>query len=205
MFMQNSGALRGEIAKLRAAPPGRPPPRGAVSSIPEKSIMNREAAAYWILAGACHRARRRRDPVAGMTTSCRAASCTVLFAPCPPFQNSDMKSKRVGSLRLAHPTMFFERSARRHSRADFGAQFVDQAQALLGLDVPEGPAVAGAGALRHRAHAVNRTNLVAEHDGAVGPHEGAVAFFGVHQFGAGRNHAALDQFRERDPRRVARG
>jgi hypothetical protein len=31
-------------------------------------------------------------------------------------------------------------STRRHPGADFGAQLVDQPQALLGLDVPEGPA-----------------------------------------------------------------
>jgi hypothetical protein len=33
--------------------------------------------------------------------------------------------------------------ARRHLGADFGAQFVDQLAALLGLDMSEGPAVAG--------------------------------------------------------------
>src|ERR1700722_13447092 len=42
-------------------------------------------------------------------------------------------------------------SARRHPGADFGAQLVDQPQALPGFDVPEGPAIAGARALRHRA------------------------------------------------------
>jgi len=40
----------------------------------------------------------------------------------------------------------------------FGAQFVITA-AGLGLDVPEGPAVAGARALRHRADAVDRADL----------------------------------------------
>src|ERR1700682_5970975 len=35
--------------------------------IPEALVNNREAAAYGIPAGACHRARRRRDPAAGMT------------------------------------------------------------------------------------------------------------------------------------------
>src|ERR1700722_6878670 len=149
--------------------------------------MNREAAACWIPA------------FAGTTTCCGAASCTILFAPCPPFQNSDMKSRMVGSLRLARPTIFFGKSTCRHLGADFGAQLVDQPQALLGFDVPEGPAVAGARALRHRTHAVDRTNLVAEHDGAVGANESAVAFFGIDQFGAGRNHAALDQFGERHP------
>src|ERR1700749_1613884 len=63
-------------------------------------------------------------------------------------------------------------SARRHASADFGAQLVDQPQALLGLDMPEGPAVAGFRALRHRAHAVDRADLVAEHDGAVGADQG---------------------------------
>src|SRR6266436_8049957 len=84
-------------------------------------------------------------------------------------------------------------SARRHPGADFGAQLVDQPQTLLGLDVPKGPAVAGAGSLRHRADAVDRADLVAEHDGAVGADQGAVALFRVDQPGAGRNHAALDR------------
>src|ERR1700761_2889796 len=44
----------------------------------------------------------------------------------------------------------------RHLAADFGAQLVDQTQALLGLDMPERPAVAGFRALRHRADAVDR-------------------------------------------------
>src|SRR5437763_2617410 len=52
-------------------------------------------------------------------------------------------------------------STRRHGGADFGAQFVDQLQAAPGLDVPEGPTVAGGSALRHRADAVDRADLVA--------------------------------------------
>jgi hypothetical protein len=56
----------------------------------------------------------------------------------------------------------------RHLRAHFGAQLVDQAQAFRGFDVPEGPAVAGLGALRQRPDAVDRTDLVAECDRAVG-------------------------------------
>src|SRR5207244_3642859 len=60
------------------------------------------------------------------------------------------------------------RSACRHLAADFGAQLVDQLEAALGLDMPEGPAVAGFRALGDRAHAVDRADLVAEHDGAVG-------------------------------------
>src|SRR5579863_540328 len=63
---------------------------------------------------------------------------------------------------------------RRHVLADFGAQFVDQLEALARLDMPEGPAVAGFRALRHCAHAVDRADLVAEHDGAVGAHECAM-------------------------------
>src|ERR1700744_3643899 len=70
------------------------------------------------------------------------------------------------------------RLARRHSGTDFGAQFVDQFQALVGLDVPEGPAVAGAGALRYRADAVDRADLVAEHDGAAGADQRAVTLPG---------------------------
>ena len=60
-------------------------------------------------------------------------------------------------------------------------------------------------ALRDRADAVDRADLVAEHDGAVGAHQGAVALLGIDQPGAGRDHAALDQFGERHARRVARG
>src|SRR5580765_3917206 len=76
---------------------------------------------------------------------------------------------------------------RRHAGADFGAQLVDQLEAVLGLDMPEGPAVAGFRALRYRAHAVDRADLVAEHDGAVGPHQGAVTLPGVDEFGAGQD------------------
>src|SRR4051794_39936506 len=47
------------------------------------------------------------------------------------------------------------KSAGCHAGADFGAQFVDQLESFGGLDVPEGPAVAGARALSHRADAVN--------------------------------------------------
>src|SRR4051812_17034341 len=79
-----------------------------------------------------------------------------------------------------------------HAGADFGAQFVDQPEALVRLDVPERPAVAGAGALRHRADAMNRSDLVTEHDGADGPHQSSVALLRVHQLCARQDHAALD-------------
>src|SRR5439155_22218204 len=36
-------------------------------SIPETSAIDRGFPAYWMPAGACHRARRRRDPLAAMT------------------------------------------------------------------------------------------------------------------------------------------
>src|SRR5207247_3376998 len=91
-------------------------------------------------------------------------------------------------------------SARCHPGADLGAQLVDQPKTLLGLDVPEGPAIAGAGALGDRADTVDRADLVAEHDGAVGADQSAVALLGIDQLGAGRNHAALDQFGECDAR-----
>src|ERR1700688_3117584 len=81
-----------------------------------------------------------------------------------------------------HANDFFESSARRHFGADFGAQLVDQLEALVGLDVPEGPAVAGARALRYRADAVDRADLVAEHDGAVGADQSAVTLLGIDQF-----------------------
>src|SRR5258705_5464529 len=64
--------------------------------------------------------------------------------------------------------------AGRHPGADFGAQFVDQLEAALGLDVPEGPAVAGGRALRHPADAMDGADPVAEHDGAVRPDHGAL-------------------------------
>jgi hypothetical protein len=37
------------------------------SSIPRRSLSNGGACGYWIPAGACHRAARCADPVAGMT------------------------------------------------------------------------------------------------------------------------------------------
>src|SRR3954452_8923696 len=66
-------------------------------------------------------------------------------------------------------------SARRHPGADLGAQFVYQSQALVGFDVPKGPAVAGARALSHRADAMDGADLVPQHDSAVGANQRAVA------------------------------
>ena len=66
-------------------------------------------------------------------------------------------------------------------------------EALSALDVPERPAVAGFEALCQRADAVNRTNGLAERDRAVGANERAMATFGVDQFRAGLDQAALDQ------------
>src|SRR5258708_3570074 len=45
-----------------------------------------------------------------------------------------------------------------HPGADLGAQLVDQLEALAGLDVPEGPAVAGARTLGNGTDAVDRAN-----------------------------------------------
>src|SRR5919204_5245767 len=87
--------------------------------------------------------------------------------------------------------------ARRHFGADFGAQLVNQLQAVSGLDMPEGPTVAGLRTLRNRTDAVDRADLVAEHDGAVGAHQSDVPLLGIDQFRARPNHAALDQFGER--------
>src|SRR5271155_1386948 len=94
-------------------------------------------------------------------------------------------------------------SIHRHLAADFSPQLVDQLETLFGLDMPEGPAVAGFRALRDRAHAVDRADLVAEHDGAVGAHQRAMTLLGVDQFCARHDHAALDQLGECDPRRIA--
>jgi hypothetical protein len=38
-------------------------------------MFNCEALEYWIPAGACHRAARSADPVAGMTAECAATAC----------------------------------------------------------------------------------------------------------------------------------
>src|SRR4029453_18367697 len=70
-------------------------------------------------------------------------------------------------------------SAHRHLAADFGAQLVDQLEAPLGLDMPECPAVTGFRALRDRADAVDRADLVAEHDGAVGADQSVMALASV--------------------------
>src|ERR1700733_5238286 len=95
-----------------------------------------------------------------------------------------------------------ETSANRHLAANFGAQLVDQLEALPGLDMPEGPAVAGLRTLRHSADAVDRADLVAKHDGAVGAHKGAMALLCIDEFRARRDHAALDEFGERNARRL---
>ena len=100
---------------------------------------------------------------------------------------------------------FVKGLAHRHAGADLGAHLIDQLEAALGLDMPEGPAVAGFRALRDRADAMDLADLVAEHDGAVGAHQGAMALLGVDQLGAGCDHAALDQFGEGDAGRIARG
>src|SRR3954452_20790278 len=93
----------------------------------------------------------------------------------------------------------------RHLRADFGTHRIDQHETLAGLDMPEGPAIACTRALRYRADPMNGADLVAEHDGAIGANQRSVTLLGIEELGARRNHAALDQFRERDPRSVARG
>src|SRR5262249_2124507 len=80
----------------------------------------------------------------------------------------------------------------RHLGAHLRAQLVDQAKAFVGLDVPEGPAVAGLGPLRQRADAVNRADLVAKRDRAVGAYQRTIALARVHQFGPRRDDAALD-------------
>src|SRR5438105_4243449 len=60
---------------------------------------------------------------------------------------------------------------RAHSRPDLRAQRVDRDQAFGGLQVPEGPAVAGFEPLGQRADAVDRADRVAQRDGAVGAHQ----------------------------------
>jgi hypothetical protein len=55
-----------------------------------------------------------------------------------------------------------EQRLERHVGADLRAQVVDQGEALLGLDVPERPAVAGFESLSERADPMDRADLVAE-------------------------------------------
>src|SRR4051794_37852042 len=73
------------------------------------------------------------------TLGCFDACCRDASCRCPVIRRA----------RLAH----------RHPGADFGAHLVDQLEAVLGFDMPESPAVAGAGALGHRADAVDRADL----------------------------------------------
>jgi len=58
--------LRMEASAVRIRAHTQPSsPAKAVIQYPGALVIEREAAAYWVPAGACHRARRRRDPVGG--------------------------------------------------------------------------------------------------------------------------------------------
>src|ERR1700688_3115411 len=96
-------------------------------------------------------------------------------------------------------------SARRHLGAQLGAQSVDQDEAGLGLDVPKSPAVAGFETLRQRPGAMDRPDRVAEPDRAGGADQRRVATARIDQNLAGADEPALDERRERHPRRLARG
>ena len=61
------------------------------------------------------------------------------------------------------------------SARTFGPQHVDRGQALVGADVPVGPAVAGRLRLHHGAHLVDRAGELAHRQAAVGAHPGACA------------------------------
>src|SRR6188474_3770472 len=92
-----------------------------------------------------------------------------------------------------------------HLRAHLGAQIVDQGQAGLGLDMPEGPAVAGVEPLRERADAMDGAYFFAERDRAVRAHQRLVPLLGVDELRARRHEAAIDQRLERHARGVTRG
>src|SRR5262249_26839414 len=61
----------------------------------------------------------------------------------------------AGSDRGRAGTLKFEKLIRRHPGAHLRAQGVDRDEALGGVNMPEGPAVAGVEALRQRADAVD--------------------------------------------------
>src|SRR5580704_17114831 len=71
--------------------------------------------------------------------------------------------------------------------------------------MPERPAVACFQTLSDRADTVDRTDGLAKGNRAVRAHERLVATLGVDELGAGRDQSALDQARERNPRRLAGG
>src|SRR5581483_7389799 len=92
-----------------------------------------------------------------------------------------------------------------HLGADHGAIGVDGGETLVGLHVPESPAVAGLEPLRQRADAVNGTDAFAEADGAVGAHQRLVPALGVDEVLARQHQAALHQSGKGDARRLAGG
>uniref|UniRef100_A0A0N4ZGX3 LigA n=1 Tax=Parastrongyloides trichosuri TaxID=131310 RepID=A0A0N4ZGX3_PARTI len=87
-----------------------------------------------------------------------------------------------------------------HPGPDLGAQRVDGGQALVGLEVPVGPAVAGRGRLDQGADLVDRAGEVARHQAAVGAHAGLAFALGAVELVAGRQQAGLDQGAERHAR-----
>ena len=98
----------------------------------------------------------------------------------------------------AQPAAMPERISARSSSISLRPFLVSTCQKVQPLQASE--------PLRERADAVDRADLVAEHDGAVGAHQRAVTLaLGVDELCAGRDHAALDQLGEGDARRLARG
>src|SRR5258707_15255497 len=93
----------------------------------------------------------------------------------------------------------------RRLRPDLRPQRVDQRQRAVALDVPEGPAVAGLQPLSQRADAMDRTNIVAERDGAVGAHQRLVAATGVENTGSGVDNTVLLHREERHPMPLTAG
>src|ERR1700726_4622652 len=101
--------------------------------------------------------------------------------------------------------VYYSLLAIRRFCAELGAQRVDRGEPAPGLHVPEGPAVAGFEPLRDRADAVDRADHVAERDRAVRAHQGGVASSPGEEPRAGSDEPALDERRERNARRFARG
>jgi hypothetical protein len=80
-----------------------------------------------------------------------------------------------------------------HLLAHLRAEGVDRRKALVGLDMPKSPAVAGFQPLCQSADAMDRADALAEGNRAVGAYQGFVTLLGVHQLRAGRDQSALDQ------------
>ena len=87
-----------------------------------------------------------------------------------------------------------------HLRAELATQQVDRGEALVGLVVPERPAIAGGRVLDVGAHAMDRAAGVAIGERSVGADAGDVAVLRAEEAVAGADEAVLDQGAEGDAR-----